>query len=69
MTLGELRVIFVGIRQYEPEDLNELLDFARQRYLIGDICLVQYRNVIRELEAIGAKNPDFILEGIVQTNS
>jgi hypothetical protein len=69
MILGELRMIFVGVKQYEPNDVNELLDFARQRYLQGQIGLAQYRNVIRELEAIGAKKPYDILEGIVQTNA
>ncbi|WP_028402743.1 YppF family protein [Ectobacillus panaciterrae] len=69
MTLGELRIIFVGIKQYEPADMNELLDFAGQRYLRGEMGLAQYRNVVRELEAIGAKKPDYMLEGIIQRNS
>ncbi|MFX3622778.1 MAG: YppF family protein [Ectobacillus sp.] len=69
MTLGELRKIFVAMKQYEPEDINELLDFAQQCYLKGEICLSQYRNLIRELEATGAKKPDYILEGVVQKNA
>ncbi|MFD3446068.1 YppF family protein [Microbacteriaceae bacterium 4G12] len=69
MTLGELRAFFVSIKQYEPEDLNELLDFAQQYYVNGKIDLSQYRNLIRELEAIGAKKPDYILEEFVQRNA
>lgn len=70
MTLGELRTIFVGIRQYEPSETNELLDFVQQRYLMGEICILQYRNLIRELEAIGARKPDyFVEEGIMQGNA
>lgn len=58
MKLGELRSQFISLRQYEP-DLNMLLDFARQGYLHGSICISDYRNIIRELEEIGATKPDF----------
>lgn len=59
----------MSLKQYEPEDTNELLDFAQQRYLQGEICVLQYRNLIRELEAIGAKKPDYIVDGLVQRNA
>ncbi|MBO9128203.1 YppF family protein [Bacillus sp. 165] len=62
MTLGELRTIFFGMKQYEPANINELLDFAGQIYLKGNICLSKYRNLIRELEATGATKPDYALE-------
>ncbi|WP_379967745.1 YppF family protein [Ectobacillus sp. sgz5001026] len=59
MTLGELRTHFISLKQYEPTDLNMLLDFAGQRYLQGSICISEYRSVIRELEAYGATKPDY----------
>ncbi|MDG4656140.1 YppF family protein [Ectobacillus antri] len=68
MTLGELRTLFIGLKQYEPVDSNELLDFARQSYLKGELALVQYRDMIRELEALGAKKPDYELEGIIHSH-
>ncbi|MFP3122972.1 MULTISPECIES: YppF family protein [Bacillaceae] len=70
MTLGELRTVFVGVRQYEPTETNELLDFVQQRYVMGEICILQYRDLIRELEAMGARKPDYLVEeGIAQGNS
>ncbi|MFB9757675.1 YppF family protein [Ectobacillus funiculus] len=70
MTLGELRTVFVGVRQYEPTETNELLDFVQQRYVMGEICILQYRDLIRELEAMGARKPNYLVEeGIAQGNS
>ncbi len=69
MTLGELRTIFFGMKQYEPSDMNELLDFAGQIYLKGKICVSEYRNLIRELEATGARKPDYVLDRFVQNNA
>ncbi|ENQ3077804.1 YppF family protein [Bacillus cereus] len=62
MVLGDLKQEFVVKKGYEPEDLNELLDFARHYYLQGKICLSEYRSVIRELETIGATKPTYETE-------
>lgn len=46
------------MKQYEPIDANELLDFARQLYLRNELPLGVYRHLVRDLEALGAYKPD-----------
>lgn len=67
MVLGDLKQDFFEKKGYEPEDLNELLDFARHSYLQGKICLSQYRSVTRELETIGATKPAYETEKDIVT--
>ncbi|WP_020059561.1 YppF family protein [Bacillus sp. 123MFChir2] len=69
MMLGDLKQEFVVKKGYEPEDLNELLDFARHYYLQGKICLLEYRSVIRELETIGATKPTYETEKDIITEA
>ncbi|WP_044748100.1 YppF family protein [Bacillus alveayuensis] len=57
MNVLELKMNFISLRNYEPTDVNELLDFARQTYIRGQITLAQYRDIIRELEGAGAYTP------------
>ncbi|ENQ3104638.1 YppF-like protein [Bacillus sp. 491mf] len=69
MVLGDLKQEFVIKKGYEPEDLNELLDFARNSYLKGKICLSEYRSIIRELETIGATKPTYETEKDIITEA
>ena len=69
MVLGDLKQEFVIKKGYEPEDLNELLDFARHSYLQGKICLSEYRSIIRELETIGATKPTYETEKDIITEA
>lgn len=63
MSINELRNNFIAFKQYEPEDGNELLDFAQQKYLKGEISIIEYKQLVRELELSGAQKPSFsILE-------
>ena len=39
---------------------NELLDYARQLYLKGELMLLEYRQIIKGLELNGATLPQFI---------
>ena len=57
--LNELRNKFITNRKYEPLDVNELLDYVRQTYVKNEITIVEYRNIVRELEINGAKKPDY----------
>ncbi|MBA2870222.1 cell division septum initiation protein DivIVA [Anoxybacillus calidus] len=59
MNVLELKMNFISVRNYEPADVNELLDFARQAYLRGQMTIAQYRDIIRELEAAGACTPHY----------
>ncbi|MDM5187844.1 YppF family protein [Bacillus sp. DX4.1] len=57
MLLGNLKQAFAQKKGYDTEDMNELLDFTRQHYLEGKICISEYRTLTRELETIGATKP------------
>jgi len=59
MIINELRNKFIAKKEYEPTNSNELLDFARQTYIRGELCLSEYRNIIRILEKEGASKPDY----------
>ncbi|MGZ0086081.1 YppF family protein [Geobacillus sp. C56-T2] len=58
MNVTELKHKFIAVKQSEPTEANELLDFARRLYLRGDISLAQYRDLARELERAGASLPN-----------
>lgn len=58
MVLQELRHKFFVCKSYEPMEHNELMDFARQLYLKGDLTIAHFRDLIRELEAKGAVPPN-----------
>jgi hypothetical protein len=55
MNIHELRVKFLQLKDYSPESVNELLDFAKKAYIHNEITINDYRNLIRELEAQGAE--------------
>lgn len=66
MTILELKEKFLQKRSYSNEDACQLLDFAKQTYINNEISLKEFRNVIRELEALGAQNTDTIYESAVK---
>jgi len=57
MHVHELKVKFSQLREYETEDVNELLDFAKRVYIQNEISIIEYRNLVRELESLGAEFP------------
>lgn len=57
MGLEDLRKRFINGKCYEPMNVNELLDYARQLYLKNELTITQYRKVIKELENKGAFFP------------
>ncbi|PLR99708.1 YppF family protein [Bacillus sp. T33-2] len=58
MNVHELEMMFSQMRDYSPENVNELLDFARKRYIQNEISINDYRNLVRELESRGAVVPE-----------
>ena len=60
MLLDELRLKYVSCKGYEPIEENELLDYARQLYLKGELKLLEYRQIVKGLELNGATLPQFI---------
>jgi hypothetical protein len=59
MTLQELKHKFVTQKEYEAENVNELMDFLQICYVKGSITISIYRNLIKELELLGAKKPEY----------
>ncbi|KAA9026089.1 YppF family protein [Niallia endozanthoxylica] len=62
MTIHELKLKFLQIRDYFPDDVNELLDFTKKEYVQNKISIIEYRNLVRELEKLGAKFPDIFID-------
>ena len=60
MNVHELNMKFLQIRNYKPENVNELLDFTKKAYIHNVICITEYRNLVRELEELGAEIPEFL---------
>ena len=57
MNVHELKHKFFQRREYETDNVNDLLDFAKKAYINNDISINEYRNLVRELEALGAEIP------------
>ncbi|WP_394232746.1 YppF family protein [Niallia oryzisoli] len=62
MTIHELKLKFLQIRDYLTDDVNELLDFTKKEYIQNKISIIEYRNLVRELEKLGAKFPDIFID-------
>ncbi|MFB6466046.1 YppF family protein [Cytobacillus sp. Hz8] len=58
MQVHELREKFFKRKNFEAESVNQLLDFAKKAYVLGEITIREYRELIRELELQGAQVPD-----------
>jgi hypothetical protein len=57
MHVHELKVKFFEVRNYQAKEVNELLDFAKSMYIHNQISISEYRNLVRELESLGAVVP------------
>ncbi|MDF1507765.1 YppF family protein [Robertmurraya sp. DFI.2.37] len=57
MFVHELKEKFSIHKQYQAEDVNELLDFAKKAYVSNEITSSEYKKLVRELESQGAKLP------------
>lgn len=59
MYVHELKEKFFQFREFETDDANELLDFAKRAYIHDEISICEYRKLVRELESLGAVIPEF----------
>lgn len=57
MNVHELKEKFQQLKDCYPENVNELLDFSKRSYIQNEISISVYRNLVRELEALGAEIP------------
>jgi hypothetical protein len=58
MDIRELKSKFVQSREYNTDDVNALMDFAKKAYIHNEITIKEYRLLVRELESLGAVIPD-----------
>lgn len=58
MNIHELKKKFQQLQDCDPEHVNELLVFSKRAYIQDEITIDVYRNLVRELEALGAKLPN-----------
>lgn len=58
MNVQKLKGMFTQVKQYVPENANELLDFAKRAYVQNEISFHDYRVLVRELELQGAVTPE-----------
>lgn len=57
MDIRELKSRFIQSRDYNTDDVNTLMDFAKKAYINNEIDIKKYRLLIRELESLGAEIP------------
>lgn len=58
MNISELKNRFIQSRDFSTDNVNQLLDFAKNAYIHNEINIKEYSLVIRDLEAKGAMIPD-----------
>ncbi|MEH7418245.1 YppF family protein [Neobacillus drentensis] len=58
MNIHELKSKFIQSRDYNTDDVNTLLDFAKKEYIHNEINIKEYRILVRELENQGAVIPE-----------
>lgn len=58
MNIHELKSLFIQKRNYSYENVNELMDFAKMTYIHNEISIIDYRQLVRELELLGAEIPE-----------
>ncbi|WP_174733971.1 YppF family protein [Mesobacillus harenae] len=70
MNVNELKLLFAQMRDYTPESVNELLDFAKKSYIHNEISINDYRILVRDLESQGAVVPEILKENsLVETSN
>lgn len=58
MDIHELKNRFRLSKNYQSDNVNELMDFAKKVYIHNEISIKEYRLLVRDLEAQGAVSPD-----------
>lgn len=69
MDIHELKSRFNQSRDYQTDDVNALMDFAKKAYIHNEITIKEYRLLVRELENQGAEIPENESENSLIENS
>jgi accessory gene regulator protein AgrB len=57
MNIQDLNEKFLHAKNSQESDVNALLDFAKKAYIQNEISANSYRQLVRDLEALGAESP------------
>ncbi len=57
MIIEELVQSFTKVKNYQPSDANELLDFIQNGYISGELSIVEYKKLFSELNKLNAEKP------------
>jgi hypothetical protein len=68
MDIGELKKRFIQSRDYTPNHMNELMDFAKKAYIHNEITLKEYQLLVRQLEANGAVAPENSMDSLIKNS-
>lgn len=69
MDIRSLKSKFNQSRDYNTDDVNALMDFAKKAYIHNEINIKEYRLLVRELESQGAVIPDDFKEDSLIENA
>ena len=69
MDIGDLKKRFIQSRNYMPDHINELMDFAKKAYIQNEINLKEYQLLVRDLEAQGAIAPDINMDSLIKNTN
>lgn len=69
MDIQVLKGKFNQSRDYNTDDVNALMDFAKKAYIHNEIDINEYRLLVRELETQGAVIPENNKENSLIENS
>ncbi|HYK74540.1 MAG TPA: YppF family protein [Pseudoneobacillus sp.] len=58
MNIHELKLKFKQKRSYSTDNLIELMNFAKMTYILNEISIKEYRQLVRELEELGVNTLD-----------
>ncbi|WP_442594461.1 YppF family protein [Neobacillus sp. D3-1R] len=53
MNIHELKLKFKQKRNYSTDNLIDLMNFAKMTYILNEISIKEYRQLVRELESLG----------------
>jgi Lhr-like helicase len=68
MDIRELKSRFNQSRDYSTDDVNALMDFAKKAYIYNEISITDFRNLVRELETLGAAVPEEPENSLIKMN-
>ncbi|MEH6948580.1 YppF family protein [Bacillus sp. JJ634] len=58
MLVEDLIHQFKLVKDKNPLDVNELLDYIQKIYIDGELCIVEYKKLFFELDKRGAQKPE-----------